>query len=81
MPTFEVAYANHRGTVPDPTEKEIWRILHRVEMYPLFLLVILLAYFNPQLAIYVLVFTTVMSFITSIQTIILTYIKSKNYPQ
>jgi CDP-diacylglycerol--glycerol-3-phosphate 3-phosphatidyltransferase len=79
MPTFEVAYANHRGAVPDPTEKEIWRILHRAEMYPLFLLVILLSCFSPQVATYVLVFTTVMSFVTSIQTIVLTYIKSRKY--
>lgn len=77
MPTFEVAYANHRKAVNDPDEKKIWRILHRTEMYPLFLLVLIGAYFSPLFSSWLIIFITVLSFITSIQTIILTYIKSK----
>jgi archaetidylinositol phosphate synthase len=33
MPSFEVAYANHRQAVKDPDEKIIWRLLNRGEMY------------------------------------------------
>lgn len=81
MPTFIVAYANHRLAVPDPTEKVIWRILHRTEMYPLFLLVLLVALFSLQPATYLLVFTAVFSIITTVQTIVLVIQRSKNYPQ
>jgi phosphatidylglycerophosphate synthase len=81
MPTFEVAYANHRQAVPDPHEKIIWRILHRTEMYPLFLIALISIKFSKTLASWLIIFTTILSFVTSVQTIVLTYIKSKNYPQ
>jgi len=81
MPTFEVAYANHRQAVSDPEEKKIWRILHRTEMYPLFLLALIFANFWPIVSSRTIIITTILSFITSIQTIILTYIKSKNVSQ
>jgi len=81
MPTFIVAYANHRKAVPDPTEKVIWRILHRSEMYPLFLTILFVSQFSLNFAVYLLVFTTVLSIITTFQTIILTALKSKDYPQ
>src|SRR4030042_548652 len=44
MPPFIVAYANHRKTVPDPTEKVIWRFSFRIEYYFLFIFVL---FFNP----------------------------------
>lgn len=81
MPTFEVAYANHRQAVIDPDEKKIWRILHRTEMYPLFLIALISAYFSPTFASWVLIVTTILSFATSIQTIILTYLKSQKEPK
>jgi hypothetical protein len=81
MPTFIVAYANHRRAVPDPTEKIIWRILHRTEMYPLFVIALITAMFSMDWAMYFIVFTTVFSIITTFQTIYLTAVKSKNYPQ
>lgn len=81
MPTFIVAYANHRQAVPDPTEKIIWRILHRTEMYPLFVIGLIVAMFSLTWAMYIVVFTTVLSIITTFQTIYLTAKKSKNYPQ
>lgn len=81
MPTFTVAYANHRKAVPDPTEKIIWRILHRSEMYPLFLITLFVALFNLEISAYVLIFTTLLSIVTTFQTIILVIKKSKNYPQ
>lgn len=77
MPTFEVAYANHRKAVDDPNEKVIWRIMHRTEIYPMLLLTLLLARFSKKASFLVLVATTILCIITTVQTIILTYIKSK----
>lgn len=81
MPTFIVAYANHRLAVPDPTEKIIWRILHRTEMYPLFVIGLILAIFSLNWAMYFVVLTTVLSVVTTFQTIYLTVKQSKNFPQ
>lgn len=79
LPPFIVAYANHRGAVPDPTEKVIWRFAFRAE--PILLLGISAA-LNPvaQLAsfIFFLLSLLLMS-ATVIQSIILTFIRSKNY--
>jgi len=69
MPSFEVAYANHRQAVDDPHEKKVWRILNRGEMYPLMLAVIFFAIFNVTLASYIFVFWVLLSVITTIQTI------------
>lgn len=69
MPSFEVAYANHRRAVDDPDEKKIWRILNRGEMYPLMVMVILLSNFSYVAASYVFVFWVCLSVVTTIQTI------------
>lgn len=79
MPTFEVAYANHRQAVKDPNEKVIWRIMHRTEIYPMLLLAMLLANFSKSLCFWVLILTTILCIITTVQTIVLTYIKSRRY--
>lgn len=71
MPSFEVAYANHRRAVDDPDEKKIWRILNRGEMYPLMLTVVLCAGFNGILAGWLLVFWVGLSLITTVQTLVL----------
>jgi archaetidylinositol phosphate synthase len=71
MPSFEVAYANHRKAVDDPDETKIWRILNRGEMYPLMLLVILVSIFQPIWAGYVLAFWVALAAITTIQTVYL----------
>ncbi|MBU0613093.1 CDP-alcohol phosphatidyltransferase family protein [Patescibacteria group bacterium] len=81
MPTFIVAYANHRRAVPDPTEKVIWRILHRTEMYPLFVIALIVAMFSLTWAMYIIIFTITLSVVTTFQTIYMTAKKSKNYPQ
>ena len=81
MPTFIVAYANHREAVIDPTEKVVWRILHRTEMYPLWIIALVVASFNPMWGTYIFVFTAVLSVITTFQSFILSVIKSKNYNQ
>lgn len=71
MPSFEVAYANHRKAVDDPDETKIWRILNRGEMYPLMLLVILVSLFQPIWAGYVLAFWVIVAAITTLQTVYL----------
>lgn len=77
MPSFEVAYANHRQAVDDPQETIIWRILHRGEMYFLMLLVLLLAKFSAVWAGYCLVFLVILSAITTLQTFFTTLYLAK----
>jgi archaetidylinositol phosphate synthase len=69
MPSFEVAYANHRKAVIDPEEKIIWRILNRGEMYVLMLLIPLLAIFSSTWSGYLLVLLVVLSAVTTLQTL------------
>jgi phosphatidylglycerophosphate synthase len=72
MPSFEVAYANHRRAVNDPEEKLIWRILNRGEMYILMLLIPLFSLINPKWAGYLLVILVILSVITTLQTLVTT---------
>ncbi|NNM60300.1 MAG: hypothetical protein HKM04_10875 [Legionellales bacterium] len=69
MPSFEVAYANHRQAVDDPQEVKIWRILNRGEMYPLMLAVILASNFSAVAAGWILVFWVILAAITTFQTL------------
>ena len=68
MPSFEVAYANHRKAVEDPEEKIIWRILNRGEMYVLMLLIPFVSMFSHVWSGYLLVLLVVLSGITTLQT-------------
>lgn len=79
MPTFIVAYVNHREAVPDPTETVVWRILHRAEMYPLFLLVLITAVFSLQWAAYLLVTVAALTVVTTLQSFLLGVKKSYEY--
>jgi archaetidylinositol phosphate synthase len=79
MPSFEVAYANHRGAVVDPDEKLIWRILNRGEMYTLMLLVPLIAIWSANWAGYCLIVLVVLSAITTLQTLFSTLYHAKKY--
>ncbi len=79
MPTFIVAYVNHRGAVPDPTERVVWRILHRAEMYPLYVFALFIASVHSRYGAYVFVFTTVLSVVTAVHTFILGILKNKQY--
>jgi len=79
MPTFIVAYVNHREAVPDPTEKVVWRILHRAEMYPLFILVLIAAIFDVQWAMYILALTTTLSVATTVQSFVLGIKRNREY--
>ena len=52
LPPFIVAYANHRGAVPDPTEKVIWRFAFRIEYIVLFIAAILVNGWSPLCSLY-----------------------------
>ncbi len=73
MPTFIVAYANHRKFVHDPKERKIWRIMHRAEMYPLFLIAFFLISVDKYYTSLLLLIITILNIITTIQTIILSF--------
>lgn len=77
MPSFEVAYANHRQAVDDPTETLIWRILNRGEMYPLMCLVPLLALMSPVVAGYLFFALIMLSALTTFQTVFSTLQKAQ----
>ena len=77
LPSFEVAYANHRQAVDDPNETVIWRILHRGEMYVLMLLIPFLAAFSAVWSGYVLILLTVLSVVTTLQTFFSTLYHAK----
>jgi len=81
MPPFIVAYANHRKAIPDPTEKVIWRLSFRIEYYLLFILIFIFSRINIYIAFYIMLFTLVLNTATVIQSIVLTFIKSKDYLQ
>ncbi len=72
MPSFEVAYANHRQAVADPDEKIIWRILNRGEMYLLMLLIPIFSIYDGAWAGYLLMLLVILSFITTLQTLFTT---------
>lgn len=77
IPSFEVAYANHRKAVNDPDEKLIWRILNRGEMYILMLAVIVASVFNSNWAGNLLIALVILSALTSLQTFITTLYLSR----
>jgi phosphatidylglycerophosphate synthase len=81
LPPFIVAYANHRGAVPDPTEKVIWRFAFRIEYVVLFIAAIMLAKSHPLWSLYIVYASFLLMVATVIQSILLVFVKSKNYPQ
>lgn len=81
LPPFIVAYANHRGAVPDPTEKVIWRFAFRIEYVILFIAAIVLNASHPSWSLYVVYASLLLMAATVVQSIILVFVKSKNYPQ
>jgi len=70
MPSFEVAYANHRRAVYDPEEKTIWRILNRGEMYVLMLSIPVCTIFSSSFAGYMLVGLVILAALTTLQTLV-----------
>lgn len=81
MPPFIVAYANHRGAVPDPTEKVIWRFAFRVEYVIFFIGAILLNPVSSLWSLWMVYAALLLMAATVFQSIILVFIKSANYPQ
>ncbi len=81
LPPFIVAYANHRQAVPDATEKVIWRFAFRVEYIVLFLAAIFFYPISAALTLILIYISVVLNWATVIQSMILTFIKAKNYNQ
>ena len=79
LPPFIVAYANHRGAVPDPTEKVIWRFAFRIEYIILFIAAILVNLWSATASLYLVYLSLALMVATVIQSIILVFIKAKNY--
>ena len=77
LPSFEVAYANHRQAVDDPDETVIWRILHRGEMFVLMMLIPVVCMVNGIWAGYLLMTLVVLSVITTLQTFFATLYHAK----
>lgn len=76
IPTFVVAYANHRGAVDDPEEKKVWRIMNCAEMRVAYFVALAIAKINPLATSYILFAVMVMNIITSLHTIYLGIAKS-----
>ena len=81
LPPFIVAYANHRGAVPDPTEKVIWRFAFRLEYVVLFIAAMVTNLFSKTSSLYLVYASLLLMSATVIQAIILVFIKAKNYQQ
>jgi archaetidylinositol phosphate synthase len=81
LPPFIVAYANHRGAVPDPTEKVIWRFAFRIEYLILFIAAIMIHAFSARWSLYLIYASLLLMISTVAQSILLVFMKAKNYPQ
>lgn len=79
MPPFIVAYANHRGAVPDPTERVIWRIAFRYEYLVTLIVAMLVLAVSPRAAWWMLLTTLVMMIATVVQSIVVAFLKAKTY--
>ncbi len=79
MPPFIVAYANHRGAVPDPTEKVIWRFAFRIEYIVFYIAAIGLYPISPMVSYYLVWAGLLLMSATVVQSIYLVFIKSQLY--
>ncbi len=77
LPSFNVAYANHRGAVEDDDETLIWRLMNRGEMYVMMMSILVASLYSPTIAGYLLVLLIVLSVITIVQTIVATIYHGK----
>lgn len=78
LPSFNVAYANHRKAVKDDDETLIWRIMNRGEIFTLLLLTLITAVWNAYIAGYLLILLILLCSITIIQTIYTTIYHAKS---
>lgn len=79
MPPFIVAYANHRGAVPDPSERVIWRFAFRFEYLVLLGLSAVLQKVSIQASYIVLWITVLLMVATVVQSMVLVMIKSRDF--
>ena len=77
LPSFNVAYANHRRAVDDDDETLIWRLMNRGEMFFLLMAVMISSLVNSSFAGYLLILFILLSSFTIMQTIIATIYHSK----
>ena len=77
LPSFIVAYANHRKAVDDPDEKKVWRIMHRTEMLILYFIALAVIPYNPFYASSILTGALILNIITSFQTVFLAVARSE----
>lgn len=77
LPSFNVAYANHRKAVKDDDETLIWRIMNRGEIFVFMLLILISSIFNSLLAGYLLILLVLLCTITIFQTIAATIYHAK----
>ena len=78
LPSFNVAYSNHRKAVKDDNETLIWRIMNRGEIFILMLGILISSIFSPVIAGYLLVLLIFLCTITIFQTIISTIYHAKS---
>ncbi|HOT96646.1 MAG TPA: CDP-alcohol phosphatidyltransferase family protein [bacterium] len=79
LPPFIVAYANHRGAVPDPTEKVVWRFALRIEYLVFFIAAILVNPFSAAWSLGLVYAALALMAATVVQSIVLVFIKSRDY--
>ena len=79
LPPFIVAYANHRGAVPDPTEKVIWRFAFRIEYVVFYVAALALNPVTPLISYYLLWAGLILMSATVVQSIWLVFAKAKLY--
>ncbi|QLZ68629.1 CDP-alcohol phosphatidyltransferase family protein [Legionella sp. PC1000] len=72
LPSFIVAYANHRGAVSDDNETLIWRVMNRGEMLFFMIGILITSLFSSYWAGVLLLLLIFLSTFTIIQTIFLT---------
>jgi len=82
MPSFIVAYANHRGAVDDPSETRVWRLLNRGEIVGLLLSSLLMTQYSPRWGGYLFMLFVILASLTIVQSFCLAwYLSSKTiYP-
>jgi CDP-diacylglycerol--glycerol-3-phosphate 3-phosphatidyltransferase len=79
LPSFIVAYANHRGAVSDDNETLIWRVMNRGEMLFFMIGILITALYSPYWAGVLLILLIILSSITIVQTICLTIYHANKY--
>ena len=73
MPSFIVAYANHRKAVDDPQETRVWRLLNRGEIMALLLSSLLVSQYSPRWAGYLFLLFVFLASLTIVQSFCLAW--------